>query len=67
MSQGKDIIELAAFQKALLDILLKETNPNEIRKALLINPNFEKYKSFIEEMDDKMIATAAEIIKKWHK
>ena len=57
---------LALFQQSLRQVLLVESDPQLIRQKLLDDPQLAVFKEFIEEMEPRMITTAAELIKKWH-
>ena len=58
--------ELAAFQQIFREILLLESDPQVIRELLLKNRQTAVFKQFIDDMEPRMLATAAELIKKWH-
>lgn len=58
--------KLAAFQDILLEVLLNNSEPKKIRQELLNHPDSIKFIDYINDMDDKMIATASQLLQKWH-
>jgi hypothetical protein len=62
----KNYPELANFQEVLLECLLTENEPQVIRKTLMDHPDSAQFIEYVENMDDSMITTAAQLIKKWH-
>ena len=61
-----DYPELAKFQKLLRLTLQSESEPEAIRAALLSQTQDPDFREFLESMDPRMLATAAQLIKKWH-
>ena len=56
---------LAAFQNAFLEILLRLEHSDDLKAALLADPDCQSMKSWIESMSPKMLETAAGLVKKW--
>lgn len=56
---------LAYFQEKFLELLWNETDPEEIRCALLSDPKLMEFQAYIEAMDAHMIEIAHELVHKW--
>jgi len=56
---------LALFQHRLLQLLWENSNPAEIRQALLDDAALAEFHGYVRGMDDRMIEVAAELVRKW--
>lgn len=57
--------DLALFQSRLLQLLWEETEPEKIRAALLADPALGPFHDYVENMEDRMLAVACELVRKW--
>lgn len=60
-----DSNELAAFQAALLDILSRFEDPEEIRRELAALDVSDEYRDWMSSFDPAMTEVAALLTKKW--
>jgi hypothetical protein len=59
--------DLAAFQLAFLNAISKWDNPCVIKKSLQNDPRLLVFRTYIDEMDNKMIAVCVELSRKYGK
>ncbi len=57
--------DLAAFQAALLDLLDRGLPAEEVRRRLRDDPAFAAFRGYVEAFEPRMLAVAAELVKKW--
>lgn len=60
-----DAGDLARFQSALLDLLHESLTVEKIRQRLRSDPEFAAYREYVDAMEPRMLAVAAELTKKW--
>lgn len=57
--------DLSRFQSRLLQLLWEETDPEKIRAALLADTALSPFHDYVENMEDRMITVACELVRKW--
>ncbi|MBA4064165.1 MAG: hypothetical protein C0501_10715 [Isosphaera sp.] len=57
--------DLAAFQAALLDLLDRNLPAEELRRRLRDDPAFAAFRGYVETFEPRMLAVAADLVKKW--
>ena len=60
-----DFLELDKFQATFLKVLQRLETAEDLKAALLAEPDCECLREWIESMSPKMLETAAQLIKKW--
>jgi len=58
---------LADFQAALLDLLARDLPPDEMQRRLRDDPAFADFRDYARQFEPRMLAVAAELVKKWGK
>jgi hypothetical protein len=59
--------DLARFQAALLDLLSQDLPPDAMRQRLRDDPAFAEFRDYVDRFEPRMLAVAAELVKKWGK
>jgi hypothetical protein len=59
--------ELARFQTTLLDLLSREVPTDEIQRRLHEDTAFAEFRAYVDRFEPRMLAVAAELVKKWGK
>ena len=57
--------DLAAFQSALLELLAQELPADVIERRLREDAVFAEFRTYVETFEPRMLAVAAELVKKW--
>lgn len=65
MQQENPPDKLAYFQDQLLQLLWRGGTPEDIRLALLADPQLAAFHAYISSMDAHMIEIAGELVHKW--
>lgn len=60
-----DVETYSYFQDRLLQLLWEMETPARVRAALLADAKLEPFRDYIEQMEDRMIEVAAELVHKW--
>ncbi|MBI1831439.1 MAG: hypothetical protein HYR84_08320 [Planctomycetes bacterium] len=59
--------ELARFQAALLDLLFQDLPIDVVQARLQSDPAFADFRTYVDGFEPRMLAVAAELVKKWGK
>ena len=59
--------DLARFQAALLDLLSQDLPADAMRQRLRDDPAFAEFREYVVGFEPRMLAVAAELVKKWGK
>lgn len=57
--------EIASFQEAFLELLSEESAGDALHRRLTTDPRFSRYRDQVARWDVRMLAVAAELLKKW--
>jgi hypothetical protein len=57
--------DLAAFQRALLELLAEPLSPEEMMSRLRSDEVFAPYRDYIETFEPRFVEVAAALMKKW--
>lgn len=59
--------DLASFQGALLELLAQDLSASGIRERLRQGAAFAPFCTYVETFEPRMLAVAADLVKKWGK
>jgi hypothetical protein len=57
--------DLAAFQRALLELLGRPLSPEQIAAELRTGEAFAPYRAYVAGFEPRMVEVAAQLVKKW--
>ena len=64
-----DIVEavLADYQEAMVEHLLVEAPPAEMRRRLLADPRVHPFRAYVESFDLRLLEVTAQLMRSWVK